>query len=228
LPRERFPSFREAKRTVHRDGHVEVEKSYYSVPPEYVGREVWARWDGRIVRIFNHRLEQIRVHLRQTPGKFRTSDDDLHPHKINGIERGTAWLLGKAACIGQQARAWAEAMLQARGIEGVRVLQGLLSLGKRYPAEALEQACRTALSYRAFRLRTLRQLLKHGGAPQQPLPFLDEHPIIRPLADYAGWLQAALTRPGGRNQQDPQVPSPEPPSSFPSSLLPLLSSGEPS
>src|SRR5262245_48529042 len=37
LPVERFANFREARRTVHRDGHVEVDKAYYSVPPEYLG-----------------------------------------------------------------------------------------------------------------------------------------------------------------------------------------------
>jgi hypothetical protein len=32
-----------AQRTVHRDGHIELARAYYSVPPEYVGRKVWAR-----------------------------------------------------------------------------------------------------------------------------------------------------------------------------------------
>jgi transposase len=53
LPSGRLASFRESQRRVHRDGHVEVEKAYYSVPPEYVGQTVWARWDGRLVRVFN-------------------------------------------------------------------------------------------------------------------------------------------------------------------------------
>ena len=46
---------------MHRDGHVEVAKAYYSVPPEYLGRELWARWDARLVRIFNHRWEQVAI-----------------------------------------------------------------------------------------------------------------------------------------------------------------------
>ena len=37
LPLERFPCFSEAQRIVHRDGHIAVDKSYYSVPPEYLG-----------------------------------------------------------------------------------------------------------------------------------------------------------------------------------------------
>jgi transposase len=217
LPTERFPFFHEAKRVVNRDGHIEVAKAYYSVPPEYLAREVWARWDARLVRVFNHRFEQIAVHLRREPGKFSTLGEHLVPEKINGIERGAAWLLSKAALIGDQAHQWAAAMLKTRGIEGLRVLQGLLALGKRHSYEALDQACAIALSYQAFRLKTLRQLLKHRGAAQQPLPFLDEHPLIRPLSDYSGWIKAALVDSWGKNQR-PQVLPPDP------QLLPSLCS----
>ena len=41
LPLERVPSFHEAKRIVTRDAHVEVGRAYYSVPPEFLGRNVW-------------------------------------------------------------------------------------------------------------------------------------------------------------------------------------------
>jgi hypothetical protein len=220
LPRERFPSFQEARRIVSRDGHVEVAKAYYSVPPEYLSRNVWARWDARLVRVFNSRLEQIAVHVRQEPGRFSTLGEHLVAEKISGIERGAVWLLSKAQSIGPQAHEWAQSMLQIRGIEGLRVLQGLLALAKRHTHGELDQACGTALSYGAYRLRTIRQLLKRRGPTQEALPFLDEHPIIRPLSDYGHWVRSALASHGGRNQQDPQVPSPEPPTSFPSSLFP--------
>jgi hypothetical protein len=55
LPIERFSFFQEARRVVHKDGHVEVDRSYDSAPPEYVGRRLWARWDSRLVRLFNDR-----------------------------------------------------------------------------------------------------------------------------------------------------------------------------
>lgn len=59
LPSMVFPVFEEAQRTVHRDGHVEFRRAYYSVPPEYVGRKVWVRHESRLLRIYNHRREQI-------------------------------------------------------------------------------------------------------------------------------------------------------------------------
>jgi transposase len=194
LPRERFPFFHEAKRIVSRDGHVEVAKAYYSVPPEYLTRTVWVRWDARLVRIFNARWEQIAIHVRHEQGRFSTQAKHVAREKINGIERGVAYLLSRVSIIGAHTRAWAEAMVGARGIEGTRVLLGLLSLTKKHPSESLEKACEIALSHGAFRLRTIRQLLQRPQCKQEPLPFLEEHPIIRPLDDYARIVAAALER----------------------------------
>jgi hypothetical protein len=81
FPAGRFPYFQEAQRSVHRDGHVEVAKVYYSVPPEYLGRRVWVRWDGRMVRIFNRRLVQIAVHAQRGPGQFSTQDQLWSPRR---------------------------------------------------------------------------------------------------------------------------------------------------
>jgi hypothetical protein len=64
LPADLFPCFQEGKRTVHRDSYVEVDKAYYAVPPEYISDWVWVRWDGREVRIFNQRWEQVVLHAR--------------------------------------------------------------------------------------------------------------------------------------------------------------------
>jgi hypothetical protein len=222
LPAERFPLFQEARRMVHRDGHVSVERAYYSVPVEYLTRSVWVRWDARLVRIFNHRFEQIAIHAKQPPGKFSTHASHIATEKINGIERGAAWLLQKAGHIGPHAEAWAAAMLERRGVEGVRVLQGLSALAARHGALTIDAACEVAHSYSAYRLRIIRQLVKRRS-PQQ-VEFLSEHPLIRNLADYSAVAHRAVSRSvlaghGGRNQQGPQVPSPEPPSSFPSSLF---------
>jgi hypothetical protein len=198
LPRERFANFREAKRKINRDGHIEVAKAYYSAPPEYLGREVWARWDARLVRIFNSRWEQIAVHVRHEPGRFSTHAQHLAREKISGLEHGASYLLGKVSAIGPKTQEWAEAMVTARGIEGTRVLQGLLALTKKHSSETLEKACETSLSHGCFRLRTIRQLLQRGTAKQEPLPFLDEHPLIRPLNDYAQIVARAIHRQADR------------------------------
>ena len=192
LPAGRFPSFEEAKRSVHRDGHIEVKKAYYSVPPEYTGREVWARWDGHLVRIYNSQMEQLIVHVPVGAGKFQTASEHIHAKKISSVERGAQWLLKRAEFIGPSAMAWSKEMLVVRGIQGIRVLAGLMNLAHKYPADAVDSACGTALTHGAFRLKTLRALIKHGGLKQEEFAFIDEHPIIRNMADYGAIAKAAM------------------------------------
>ena len=102
------------------------------------------------------------------------------------------YLLGRAAAVGEQTANWSQAMLQARGIPGVRVLVGLLSLAKRHTPCVVEEACRIALSHRSYRLAAIRELIKHGGAAQESLPLLDRHPLIRELRDYDAVVLASL------------------------------------
>lgn len=192
LPTARFPCFQEAQRKVNRDGHVEVAKSYYSAPPEYVGRRVWARWDGHVVRIFNNQLQQIAVHTQLEPGRFATDDRHIVAEKRGGIERGAAWWLRKARSIGADSERWAAAMLEQRGIPGVRVLMGLVSLTNKHTDVAIEQACRVAQSHGAYRLRVIRELLKRQAPEQEQFEFIQEHPLIRSLADYGQFVHDAF------------------------------------
>lgn len=182
LPASLFPVFEEAQRSVHRDGHIELARAYYSVPPEYVGRTVWVRWESRLVRIYNQRREQIALHTRHEPGKFATDPAHIHDHKRAIIERGADWLLDRARLIGPYSGTWAEQMFKQRGPQAIRVLHGLLALAEKHPVAELERACRQAIEYGAWRLRELRQLLSRSTAPQ--LTFLETHPLIRDLEAY--------------------------------------------
>jgi transposase len=193
LPAGRFPFFHEAQRCVHRDGHVEVMRSYYSVPPEHVGRRVWVRWDGRLVRIFNQRLEQVALHTQQEAGRFSTQQSHIAAAKVSGAERGPAWLLPRIGQLGNQAVRWAEALLKQRGVEGVRVLPGLLALAARHAAADIDRACGIALSHGEYRLRTVRALVVRTAAKEEPSPLIEEHPVIRPLAEYDQVVQSSLS-----------------------------------
>ncbi len=178
-----FPVFDEAPRTVHSDGYIELQRAFYSVPPEYVGRRVWARWDSRLVRVLNQRREVVAVHVRVEPGKFATDPNHLHSPYRRLVQHGLDYLLDRARLIGPQTGSWAEAMIQNRGPIGVRVLQGLLSLAEKHPVKALENAAQKALHHGAWRLRDLRTLLE-AASPASQLDFLETHPLIRNLDTY--------------------------------------------
>lgn len=210
LPAGRFGFFHEAQRSVHRDGHVEVAKAYYSVPPEYVARRVWVRWDGRLVRVFNRRMEPVAVHVQQDAGRFSTHDEHIHDRKFSQVERGAEWLLGQASLIGPGARRWSQAMLEERGVAGLRVLMGLRALAGQYEADQIDRACQVAHTHGAYRLRPIRQLLKRGvqtGRDQGQMAFLSEHEIIRDMAPYGEVVRRAMgTSPNakGATHDDPR------------------------
>ena len=195
LPPGRFPCFQEAQRIVNRDGHVEVAKAYYSAPPEFLGRTVWARWDGHVVRLFDQQLRQIAIHAQHEPGRFTTVAKHIAPEKRGGIERGAAWWLNKASFIGAHAGSWAQSILRERGIHGVRIVMGLVSLTNRHPARTIEQACQVAQSHGAHRLRDIRNLLKRSASPtQEQFEFAAEHPLIRSLSDYSKLVHDAFEK----------------------------------
>ena len=195
LPASRFDLFQEALRSVSRDGHVQVKGAYYSAPPEFLGQQVWARWDGRIVRLLDQKMRPVAVHVQRPPGSFSTLDAHILPEKISGIERGTAWLLRRIESIGPHATQWAQSMLQNRGIEGVRVLVGLLSLASKHSRRSIEHACEVAQGHGAYHLRSVRQLAQQQNPPvvQQSFEFIEQHPIIRDLSDYGQFVRQAIT-----------------------------------
>jgi transposase len=183
LPQMVFPVFSEAPRMVHLDGHVEVAKTYYSVPPEYVGRKVWARWETRLVRIFNQRMEPIALHARQQPGRFSTDPIHIHSRKRAAIENGADWLLDQARLLGKHSGTWAEAMLKNRGPQGIRVLQGFLQLSAKHAPVNVEAASELALAHGVWHLHEIKNLLRQPSAQNQ-FEFAQQHPLIRDLSHY--------------------------------------------
>lgn len=209
LPASLFPVFSEAPRKIHRDGYAEVDKAYYSVPPEYVRRKVWARWDAKIVRLFNERMEAIAVHVRQEPGKFRTDPAHIHDHKRTLIERGADWILDRCRLLGTGAGTWAENLYQQRGAESLRVLQGLLALAEKHPARQLDQACQLALTHGAWHLRDLRELLVRPVAQEQ-FGFIETHPLIRDLQAYENLVPVCFSPAPENNPNAPLIPHEHP------------------
>jgi len=188
LPPMPFPAYSEGERSVHRDGYVEVKRSYYEAPPEFVGRKVWVRWDARTVRLFNHRMEEVRVHGRVEEGQFASTPGGRSPYEA---QRSCAYLVKKIDRIGPWCGHWARERVHRRGKEAYRTLLGLADMSRQYAPGEIDRACEQALGYGATRLKDLRELIERPGDPQQELDLLKEHPLIRSLDDY----QAHINQP---------------------------------
>jgi hypothetical protein len=162
------------------------------VPPEYLGRLVWVRWNNRTLRVFNDRMEQIALHARRERG-FSTMSEHIVPEKIHSIEKGVEYLLRKVRFIGQHAAQWAELLIEQRGIQAHRSLQGLLSLCTKYESSAINRACELAWRSGATNYRVIKKLLEtNGSSAQQTMEFMEEHPVIRSVSEYANFVRQSI------------------------------------
>ena len=182
LPVDLFPSFVEAKRKVHRDSYVEFDRAYYEVPPEYINRELWVRSDGRMVRLFNARMEQVAVHAKLEPGQFT---------KVLGcggtpksVQESLQYWEKRAAKIGPDAALWARGLVLKRKEAGLRVLMGLIhQLLPRHGSATLNQACAQARHHGQYRLQELKNWIE-APAQQEAFSFLENHELIRDMNTY--------------------------------------------
>lgn len=189
LPASLFPCYQEARRAVHRDGYVEVAKSFYEAPTEYIGRQVWVRWDSRSVRIFNDRMEQVRLHTRLEPGKFSR-------HLGAGgfgapVLASCRYWVNRAAVIGDRCGQWAQAAVDARGPEALRSIMALCGLLRKHSGPELNTACEKALRSGSRRLKDIKRLLG-DPATQTDFAFAQSHPLIRDLKIYSAFVNAPI------------------------------------
>jgi hypothetical protein len=79
--------------------------------------------------------------------------------------------------------------VEQRGPAAIRSLMGLVNLHEQHSFKALNTACATALSRGVWRLRDVRQLLARPTGVQTQLDFMEDHPLIRNLAEYGLFIR---------------------------------------
>jgi transposase len=164
LPPERYTITAWKKATVHIDYHVDVEKTYYSVPYTLIGQKVDISFTYTTVVIY-HKGARVASHMRvHQKGAFVT--DPAHmPHEHRNFlewtpERIKLW----GEKIGFETRRLMEAIMEHRAHpeHGFRSCLGIVRLAKRYTPERVEEACKRALDLEAYNYKSVKSLLEHG------------------------------------------------------------------
>ena len=182
LAPEPFPFFRTGQRSIHPDGHVEVDGAFYPAPLHLLGQKIRVRWDRNLVRLY-HQETQVAVYKRLRPGQFAPRGGEGIPPPSSQTAF-TARLLAKCERVGPPLREWADAALEERGVRALRLIQGVLALTRSYPRERVLAAAQTATTHRLFRYKDLQRLTQQYTAKSISPPLLFEHPSIRPITDY--------------------------------------------
>jgi hypothetical protein len=164
---------------VNLDGCVEVEAAYYGAPAGGIGRRVDVQWDELHVRLLDPRTGRLqREHLVQRRGHHRIKDED-RPSRTPG---STEALLRRARTAGVHIGRLCDRIQRADPVLGVRRILGVLSLGRKHGAAALDDAAKAALELELPTYRFVRRYLKRRPAPLLSLRQVD--PLIRQLTLY--------------------------------------------
>jgi hypothetical protein len=177
-----FTFFRSGQRTIHPDGHVEVDGAFYPAPLHLLGQKIRVRWDRNLVRLY-HGETQVAVYRRLRPGQFAPRSGES-TGETSSQRAFTAKLLARCERVGSPLREWAESALEERGVRALRLIQGVLGLTRLHPRERVLAAARTATVHRLFRYKHLQRLTQQYAARSISQPLLSEHPSIRPITDY--------------------------------------------
>jgi transposase len=183
LAAEPFAIFECATRTVHPDGHVEIDGAFYPVPATLLGEDLQVRWDGRLVRVF-HGDNPVAVHPRERPGEWARRPGDQNQQPTSSQRAYVAKLIGNCARVGRPLQDWAEAAYVERGLRALRLIQGVLKLVRKHPREAVLHAAKRALVHRLFRYKDLRRLAEQADSAPAQRSLLDVHDAIRPMNAY--------------------------------------------
>ena len=178
LPVEPFRYYRYGVRTVHLDGCVEVEAAYYSAPPGWIGQQIQVQWTNLHVRLLAPTGQLLREHLRAPRGWHRITDAD-RPART---PRPVLALLDRARRAGAHLHAVCTHIHTHDGAVGVRRIQGVLALAKKYGVAAAENAAKAALELQVPTYRFLRRYLERQPTP--PLTLRQVDPLIRQLTLY--------------------------------------------
>ncbi len=137
-----LPLYRSAK--VHRDHHIEVAKSLYSVPGDLIGSRVEVTATRVLVKIFA-RGRLVKVHPRQKPGARSTDPHDLPSEQTDYAMRDIASQQRQGFARGVHIGAFVGLVLEGPlPWTRMRHVYKLFRTCDRYGNEVVDQACERA------------------------------------------------------------------------------------
>lgn len=163
LPRHAFEmnSYQNAK--VHPDCHVRLseDKHHYSVPYQFVSKQVSLVYNARTVEIY-HKMDRIATHSRNKQMfAYSTIVEHLHPrHQYYNCWSET-YFIDKSIQIGPHMHSLIQKVFyQCKHPEqGFKLCQGLIQLGKKYNASQMERAATLCVQYDFISYRKYEHIL---------------------------------------------------------------------
>ena len=147
--------------TVHKNGYVRLDKHFYSVPVELIGKKVHLHYDTTTVKIY-YKYECVATHpIGAKPFGYTTNPDHLPKSQQNYLEWDPSTLLDQAEAIGEPVKEYFSRVIESRRYteQAYKSCKGILALGKRVGEERLVKACRLGLVLQNYSYQAIEQIL---------------------------------------------------------------------
>ncbi len=163
LPLMRYKSPMVGNRLVYHDCHIFVDYNYYSIPFEYVGKEVDIELEDNIVRVY-YRSKQITLHKRiKGKGQFSTEPTHYPKYKRYSETEYQEKYQVKMAEIGSFAEQLFFLIIRKQKGYWAQPVKGILSLTRKYPKDVVNLSCKRALAYSAYHYQTVKNICENGS-----------------------------------------------------------------
>jgi len=172
LPDSPYEIFYFKRAKVHPDCHFIHEKNYYSVPYQFVGKELDIKFNGKEVHAYS---ETSRIASHSTMrGTFHYSTNTAHYPEKKFVDMNYHISLARkeAEKVGPNTSLVIERLLNEDRfpLKNLRRVQGILALSKQYEKDAMEYGCEMALQYEYLNYDRIKRFTK-GYRPQKDKDF---------------------------------------------------------
>jgi len=191
LPVEEFVIKHRVLAKVQKNYHITLGEDYhhYSVPYQFIGKQVSAVYDTDNVEIY-YQHKRIALHRRSYKKHDFTTVGDHMPegHQRYFEQQGwtPAYFLDQAKRIGPFVERYMDEVLKSRAYteQTYNACRGILRLHKQYGSVRLQAACSRALTGNVFNYRTIHNILSNNldqlkDGYQPDLFKLPDHPNLR-------------------------------------------------
>lgn len=173
LPLADFETGIVGSRKVYHDCHIYVDNNYYSVPFEYVGKEVEISVKSGVLRVV-YENKTVATHPRLTQrGDFSTKLEHYPKYKRYSDTEYQEKYQVKMADIGPFAQQLFFKIIENSPRDWSRAVKGVLSLAKQYPNELVELSCKRAFAFNVCSYQIIKNILVTGSY-NLPLEFNQE------------------------------------------------------
>ncbi len=181
LPDTEFDLIEVRSAKVHRDCHVTVYGSYYSVPYSYIGSQMDVHLHERVVQIYDNDHKLVGTHQRATQqGQRITRMTDYPTHKVAYMVLSIENCLELGHDIGPSCVTVLNALLADRPVDRRQSVKRIVRLVQTYSSSRLEAACARSLYYQDGSYQRIAKILR-AGTDHEPMGITSSLP---PKKDY--------------------------------------------